>query len=82
MFENKNKSYLKQQLEELPSQMENPYQILKRFIRWEIMDLESIIECIESKNELQKRLNSLNAQRKSDSKQLFKLQNGGSYFIT
>ena len=82
MFENKNKSHLKQQLEDLPSQMENPYQILKRFIRWEIMDLESIIECIESKNELQKRLNSLNAQRKSDSKQLFKLQNGGSYFIT
>ena len=35
--------------------MENPYQILKRFIKWEIMDLESIIEAIESKNEMEKR---------------------------
>lgn len=30
--------------------MENPYQILKRFIKWEIMDLEAMIATIEQKN--------------------------------
>ena len=35
--------------------MENPYQILNRFIRWEMMDLDSIIETIESKSEMIRR---------------------------
>ena len=35
--------------------MENPYQILNRFIRREMMDLDSIIEAIESKSEMIRR---------------------------
>jgi len=35
--------------------MENPYQILNRFINWEMMDLDSIIEAIESKSEMIRR---------------------------
>ena len=55
MFENENKRHLKDRLESLPTIMENPYQILKRFIKWEIMDLEAMIETIESKNEMTRR---------------------------
>jgi hypothetical protein len=35
--------------------MENPYQILRRFIKWELMDLEAMIDTIESKCEMEKR---------------------------
>jgi len=37
--------------------MENPYQILRRFIKWEMMDLEAMAETIETKNEFTKRKN-------------------------
>ena len=59
LFENKNKQHLKAELQDLPTKMENPYQILKRFIRWEIMDLEAMIEAIEAKGDSEKRRNGL-----------------------
>ena len=37
--------------------MENPYQILRRFVKWELMDLEAMIETIESKNDMESRKN-------------------------
>jgi len=46
LFENKSKLHLKDELNNLPQTMENPYEILKRFIKWEIMDLEAMIETI------------------------------------
>lgn len=39
--------------------MENPYQILRRFIKWEMMDLEAMAETIESKSEFSKRKHSV-----------------------
>ena len=55
LFENASKQHLKKELNDLPNLMENPFQILKRFIKWEMMDLEAIIETIDSKNEMSKR---------------------------
>jgi hypothetical protein len=48
---------LKTELEELPKTMENPYQILRRFINWEMMDLEAMIETIVNKNIIEKKKN-------------------------
>lgn len=59
LFENKGKQHLKEELQNLPKQMENPYQILKRFIRWEIMDAEAMIETIETKGLVDKRKNTV-----------------------
>ena len=53
--------------------MENPYQILVRFIKWEIMDLEAMIEAIDSKNEMQKRRNSVGMSKQKDARELVKL---------
>jgi len=82
LFENENKRHLKDRLESLPTIMENPYQILKRFIKWEIMDLEAMIETIESKNEMTRRRESVLQSRQKDSKELFKLQNSNKMFMT
>ena len=53
--------------------MENPFQILKRFIKWEIMDLEAIIEAIESKNEMEKRKMATQGRRDKNEKKFNKL---------
>lgn len=58
--------------------MENPYQILRRFIKWEMMDLEAMAETIESKNEFTKRKNIVQNKMSSNAKELGKLQRGGS----
>lgn len=55
LFENEKKRELKERLEQLPSAMENPYVVLKRFIKWEKLDLEAVIGTIESKNAMYKR---------------------------
>jgi hypothetical protein len=58
--------------------MENPYQILRRFIKWEMMDLEAMAETIESKSEFSKRKHSVQTKMSSNAKELGKLQRGGS----
>lgn len=73
LFENENKKELKAELNNLPVIMENPFQILKRFIKWEIMDLEAIIEAIESKNEMEKRKMATQGRRDKNEKKFNKL---------
>lgn len=50
--------------------MENPFQILKRFIKWEMMDLEAIINTIDSKSEFGKRKNVTASSKDYDMKEL------------
>ena len=58
--------------------MENPYQILRRFIHWEIQDLQAMIETIDSKNQFQKRMHDIKNKQSSHSKELTKLQKGNT----
>ena len=60
--------------------MENPYKILKRFIRWEIMDLEAMIETLETKNQMERHKNQLEVQRTKHQVELYKLQRGNTFF--
>lgn len=82
LFENSNNVHLKQEMTQLPERMENPYKILKRFIRWEIMDLEAMIETLDTKNEMERRKNMLEVQRTKHQVELFKLQRGNTFFST
>ena len=47
LFENENKKHLKGEIQHLPKMMENPYQILRRYIKWELLDLEAMMKTIE-----------------------------------
>ena len=58
--------------------MENPYQILKRFINWEIMDLEAMVETIANKTIMEKRKIQLTKDRQSHTNELKKLQKGNT----
>jgi len=53
--------------------MENPYEILKRFIKWEIMDLEAMIDTIECKGIMETRKNTTVVSRTKHSLELLKL---------
>lgn len=82
LFENEKKRHLKDRLDNLDAEMENPYQILRRFIKWEMLDLEAMIETIEGKNEISRRRDKLKATKHKDAKELTKLQRGSSFFIS
>lgn len=82
MFENEKKRYLKDRLDNLKDEMENPYQILRRFIKWEMLDLEAIIETIEAKNEIMRRRDKLKTSILKDTQEIKKLQNGSRFFMS
>lgn len=82
LFENEKKRYLKDRLDNLSQEMENPYQILRRFIKWEMLDLEAMIEAIESKSEIARRCDKLISSLHKDSKEVQKLQTGSKFFMS
>ena len=51
LFE-KNKDLKEDAFDRLPAKTQNPYSILSKCILWELMDLEAIIEAINSKSEI------------------------------
>lgn len=60
----------------LPKQMENPYQILKRFIKWEIMDHEAIMETIDLRLFMKKKIDLTEKHLSKAQTEMEKLQGG------
>jgi hypothetical protein len=46
---------LRKALEEMPRNMKNPFTVMRRWLNYEILDLEAILEAIDNKNEMEKR---------------------------
>ena len=82
LFETPKKPELKKSLETLPERMENPYQILRRFVKWEIMDLQAILDTIDQKDQWRRIHMDLSAKRTSDRKELLRLQTRSTYFMS
>ena len=55
---------------------------MRRFIKWEMLDLEAMIETIEGKNEIARRRDKLKATKHKDMKELTKLQRGSNFFMS
>ena len=62
--------------------MENPYQILRRFINWEIMDLEAMIETISNRGAIEKKNDQTMKDNQNHQKQLNKFQSKNSIFLS
>ena len=43
------------QLDSLPSKMTNPFTVMRRWLKFELLDLKAILEAIEKKNEMHKK---------------------------
>lgn len=64
---------MQEEVEEYPSKMQNPFKIMLRWLKFELLDLEAILEAISKKNsmELQKQERSL--KRENEAKTLLEI---------
>lgn len=53
LFKHPSKSDAKDSLENLPGQINNPFKIMKLWIRWEMLDLQAMLEAVEIKSALE-----------------------------
>ena len=54
------------QLDTLPSKMTNPFTVMRRWLKFELLDLKAMLEAIEKKNEMEKRrISSQTKQRQA-----------------
>lgn len=54
----------------LPENIQNPFSVMRRWLRFELMDLESILQAIDKKNEMDKRRQSKIKERDEDMEEL------------
>jgi len=63
-------------MESLPHKMQNPFTDMRRWLKFEILDLQAILEAIDKKNEMEKRRNKKILDRKDAIKQIKDMQEG------
>lgn len=70
VFENEANVDLRRDIETLPQRMQNPFTVIRRWLKFEILDLAAILEAIEKKSEMEKRRNQKIVQRNKDKNEL------------
>ena len=78
VFEAVQNQDMKTELEELPTKMQNPFTVMRRWLKFELLDLCAILEAIKKKNEMEKRRQTKVQQRNDEKEELFKLKEGQS----
>jgi hypothetical protein len=63
-------------MESLPHKMQNPFTDMRRWLKFEILDLQAILEAIDKKNEMEKRRNKKIMDRKDAIKQIKDMREG------
>lgn len=63
-------------LDELPARMQNPFSNMRRWLKFELSDLKAILQAIEKKNEMDKRARETQKKLEQDKTQLFNMQQG------
>lgn len=58
------------ELELLPTKMQNPFTNMRRWLKFELLDLRAILQAIEKKNEMDKRRMDKIRRRDSDKNEL------------
>ena len=73
-------------MESLPHKMQNPFTDMRRWLKFDILDLQAILEAIDKKNEMEKRRNKKIIDRKDAIKQIKDMREGKdslkTYFMT
>ena len=63
-------------MESLPHKMQNPFTDMRRWLKFEILDLQAILEALDKKNEMEKRRNKKIIDRKDAIKQIKDMREG------
>lgn len=67
---------LRTELSDLPHKMQNPFTDMRRWLKFEILDLNAILEAIDKKNETEKRRNKQIEDRREAIKQIKDMKEG------
>ena len=70
MFQNTKNTELKADFDNLPNSLTNPFINVKMWLKYEILEIEAILETIEKRHELEKRRNARHTKRIDDLKEL------------
>jgi len=68
--------------QQLNEKMQNPFTIMRRWLKFEILDLEAILDAIEKSNEMEKRKAAKVKQRNADIESLRDLKDGKDTIFT
>ena len=86
MFENTKNKSLKEDFENLQNQITNPFTSVKVWLKYEVLEIDAVLEAIEKRHELEKRRNARQAKRMDDLRELNNLENDkftlGSVFMS
>lgn len=66
--------------DKLTEKMQNPFTIMRRWLKFEILDLEAILEAVEKSNEMEKRKIAKKKQRNSDMEEMRTMKDGKDTF--
>ena len=80
LFSNPDKTSAKLIVEELPNQMQNPFKVLKLWVKWEQLDIMAMIEAIEQKGVQEALRHERNMKKVKREKELTKLSAGKNTF--
>ena len=77
---------MKEDFDNLPNTLTNPFINVKMWLKYEILEIDAILETIEKRHELEKRRSARHSKRIDDLKELNNLQNDkfmiGSIFMS
>ena len=62
--------------------MKNPYKVMRLWLKWESLDINAMLEAIETKSDLEGRRFSLNQRKQQKQRELDKLKSGKSSMKT
>ena len=62
--------------------MQNPFTDMRRWLKFEILDLQAILEAIDKKNEMEKRRNKKILERRESIKEIESMKSGKDSFRT
>ena len=86
LFENTKNQSLKEDFDNLQNSITNPFTNVKVWLKYEVLEIDAILEAIERRGELEKRRNSRQIKRMDDLKELNNLENDkltlGSMFMS
>ena len=86
LFQNTKNQDLKEDFDNLPNTLTNPFINVKMWLKYEILEIDAILETIEKRHELEKRRSARHSKRIDDLKELNNLQNDkftiGSIFMS
>ena len=63
-----------------PQSVQNPFRVMKLWLKWETMDIQAMIEAIEARSELEGRRLQIVQRRTGKQKELDKLKAGKKGF--